>query len=54
MTAKEDKHAEYLRYVEHCLSMAKLAADRDARIIQREMAAEWLRLADILAKDGRV
>jgi hypothetical protein len=28
--------------------MAKIAPDQEARIILREMAAEWLRLADEL------
>jgi len=43
---KTDKHEEYVRYAEHCLAMAKLAPDQVSRSIQREMAAEWLRLAD--------
>jgi hypothetical protein len=43
---KPDKHKEYMHYAEHCLAMAKLAPDQQSRIIQREMAAEWLRLAD--------
>jgi hypothetical protein len=51
MTAKDDKHTEYLRYAEHCLRMVKLASDPEARSIQREMAAEWLRLADIAEDD---
>jgi hypothetical protein len=38
-------HEEYVRYAEHCLAMAKIAPDRKSRIIQREMAAEWLNLA---------
>ena len=42
---KADERKEYERYAEHCLKMAKLAPDQEARIIQREMAAEWLRLA---------
>jgi hypothetical protein len=40
-----DKYEEYMHYAEHCLAMAKLAPDQQSRIIQREMAAEWLRLA---------
>jgi hypothetical protein len=43
---KTDKHEEYVRYAEHCLAMAKLAPDQASRSIQREMAAEWLRLAE--------
>jgi hypothetical protein len=38
--------AEYTHIAEHCLAMAKLAPDQQSRIIQREMAAEWLRRAD--------
>jgi hypothetical protein len=41
-----DKHKEYVCYAEHCLQMAKIATEQGSRIIQREMAAEWLKLAD--------
>ncbi len=41
-----DKHKEYVSYAEHCLNMSKIATEEAARIMQREMAAEWLRLAD--------
>jgi hypothetical protein len=43
---KNDKHKEYARYAEHCLHLVTVAQDQDARAIQREMAAEWLKLAD--------
>ena len=45
---KNDKHKEeeYTLYAEHCLAMAKIATDQKSRIMQREMAAEWLKLAD--------
>jgi hypothetical protein len=43
---KNGKHKEYTRYAEHCLHMVKVAKDQDSRGIQREMAAEWLKLAD--------
>jgi hypothetical protein len=46
---KNDKQAEYARYAAHCLDMVTLAKDRESRAIQREMAAEWLRLADAVA-----
>jgi hypothetical protein len=42
---KSDKHEEYTRYAEHCLAMARIVRDQQSRIVQREMAAEWLRLA---------
>ena len=44
------KHEEYVRYAEHCLEMAKIAPDQKAHIIQREMAAEWLALEELLEK----
>jgi hypothetical protein len=43
-----DKHQEYALYAEHCLKMARIAPDQKSRIIQREMAAEWLNLADAI------
>ena len=43
---KVGKREEYARYAEHCLAMAKVASDQPSRIFLREMAAEWLRLAD--------
>ena len=36
---------EYERYAEHCLKIVDIARSREDRIIQREMATEWLRLA---------
>jgi hypothetical protein len=41
----ERKRLDYDRYAEACLEIARLAPTRKARTIQREMAAEWLRLA---------
>jgi len=35
----------YASYAEHCLKVAELLPDREARVVHREMAAEWLRLA---------
>jgi hypothetical protein len=49
--AGSDKHDEYLHYAEHCLAMARLAPDQQSRVIQREMAAEWLRLAGTVESD---
>jgi hypothetical protein len=42
---KNDKCRDYARYAEHCSNM-----DQELRCIQREMAAEWLRLADIVRR----
>jgi len=41
-----DKHKNYARYAEHCLTMVTTTTDQDARALNREMAAEWLMLAD--------
>ena len=43
---KNDKHKDYVRYAEHCLKMVPQALDQEDRNVQREMAAEWLKLAD--------
>ncbi len=40
------KRDEYVRYAEHCLRITATIPDRDWRMLQREMAAEWLRLAE--------
>jgi hypothetical protein len=49
--AKIVRHADYVRYAEYCLKMMTATKDQKARSIEREMAAEWLRLADeILAR----
>jgi hypothetical protein len=45
---KNDKHKSYARYAEHCLTMVTTTRDQDDRAINREMAAEWLKLADAL------
>jgi hypothetical protein len=49
----KDKHKEYVRYAAHCLGMAPATTGQDAGIIQREMAAEWLRLADDIRRRSR-
>ena len=45
---KNDKYKDYARYAERCLNMVAASTDRESRSIQREMAAEWLRLADTM------
>ena len=45
-TPKGNKHREYAHYAEHCLQMVPVAPNQVYRAIQREMAAEWIRLAD--------
>ena len=44
---KNDKFKDYTRYAAHCLNMVASTRDQELRCIQREMAAEWLRLADV-------
>jgi len=43
---KNDKFKDYTRYAEYCLNMVTATTDQESRRIQREMAAEWMRLAD--------
>jgi hypothetical protein len=45
-TPKSGRHKEYARYAEHCLNLVTSMKNRKDRSINREMAAEWLRLAD--------
>jgi hypothetical protein len=45
---KNDKHKDYAHYAAHCLYLQTAASDADSRDIQREMAAEWLKLADAI------
>jgi hypothetical protein len=49
-TPKNDKHKEYARYAEHCLNMVAATKDQGSRCINREMAAEWLKLADAILR----
>jgi hypothetical protein len=52
-TLKRDKHKEYARYARYCLGMTSVAKDHDARTTLREMAAEWLKLADKILLSSR-
>jgi hypothetical protein len=40
------KYKEYARYAAHCLNMVAATKDQESRVINREMAVEWLKLAD--------
>jgi hypothetical protein len=42
---------EYITYAECCLAIARTASNRETRIMLREKAAEWTRLANTL--DGQ-
>jgi len=50
---KNGKHKDYSRYAEHCLQMVTVARDQESRSIQREMAAEWLKLAESVRRRPR-
>ena len=50
---KDDKHKEYARYALYCLNMVAAVADQESRNIQREMAAEWLKLAESVRRRPR-
>jgi len=43
---EDDKHKKYAHYAAHCLYLVTTASDPDSRAIQREMAAEWIKLAE--------
>ncbi len=45
---KIDKRKEYARYAAHCLNLVASTKDQDSRCINREMAAEWMKLADAI------
>jgi hypothetical protein len=36
----------YVGYATHCLQLAKVATDQESRALLKEMAAEWLKLAE--------
>jgi hypothetical protein len=44
--SKDDKHNDYVLYATHCLNLVPQIAAQEDRAINREMAAEWLKLAD--------
>jgi hypothetical protein len=45
---KNEKRKQYAHYAAHCMYLVTAATDPDARAIQQEMAAEWLKLADAI------
>jgi hypothetical protein len=47
---KDNKHKDYSRYANTCLEMAGGAPNQKARSVQREMAAEWLKLAEAIVE----
>ena len=43
--SQADQAMLYASYAEHCVKVAKALPNRESRIVHREMAAEWLKLA---------
>jgi hypothetical protein len=43
---------EYADYARHCLKIVARIPDQESRIIHREMAAEWFKLADQAAAEA--
>jgi hypothetical protein len=50
---ENDKFKDYARYADTCLKIVAVTTDQELRRIQREMAAEWLRLADAIRRPRR-
>jgi hypothetical protein len=50
---KYDKLKDYARYAEYCLNITAATSDQKVRRLQREMAEEWLRLADTIRRPRR-
>ena len=50
---KNNKHKEYIRFARECLEMVAVTTDQETRSIQREMAAEWLQLADTVRRSSK-
>jgi hypothetical protein len=41
-----DDRERYVNYATHCLRLAKVATDPESPAMLREMATEWLKLAE--------
>ena len=50
---ENDKFKDYARYAARCLNMTAATSDQEFRRLQREMAGEWLRLADTVRPSRR-
>jgi hypothetical protein len=44
-----NNYKDYARYAEHCLKIVAAITDQESRRIQREMAAEWFKLANMFS-----
>jgi hypothetical protein len=45
-----DKFKDYTRYAEHCLSLVAETTDQESRCLLRDMAAEWVTLANAIRR----
>ena len=50
---KNEKHKDYARYAAQCLDLVTVVPDQKSRIILREMAAEWIKLADVVIPQSK-
>ena len=47
------KYKEYAGYAAHCLKIVPAITDQEYRVVQREMAVEWLKLAETVLHSSR-
>jgi hypothetical protein len=47
-----DRAQQYVGFASRCLKAARSLPEREDRVVHREMAAEWIRLAQILTEDA--
>ncbi|MGA8495243.1 MAG: hypothetical protein WB764_07170 [Xanthobacteraceae bacterium] len=45
-TSKNLRFKDYARYAMYCLEMVPISEDQDIGALNREMAVEWIRLAE--------
>jgi hypothetical protein len=50
---KDENYKDYARNAAHCLDMMTITKDQKLRTVHREMAAEWLRLADVAKRPSK-
>ena len=43
---RNKKFRDYARYAMYCLEMVAISEDQDVGVLNREMAVEWIRLAE--------
>ena len=48
-----NKHKEYARYAAHCLGLTPALTVQEDCAINREMALEWVRLADEMIAESK-